>query len=158
MNPRSLTRQKDFQKVYLEGRKLVTRTFVLHLLPAPDDAKAVVASKKVGGAVQRNRAKRLLRHMLQAVFFPGSEATVKKTAWFVDGAGTRSLEDGEAATGLWVVAVGRRPILERNIHDVIADARAALARLDEPDRVEPDRVEPDRTEPDAGRPQQPEGH
>lgn len=132
MNPRSLTRQKDFQKVYLEGRKLVTRTFVLHLLPAPDDARAVVASKKVGGAVQRNRAKRLLRHMLQAVFFPGSEATVKKTAWFV-GAAATALPDDAAAAGLWVVAVGRRPILERDIHAVVADARAAIARLDEPD-------------------------
>jgi len=132
VNPRSLTRQKDFQKVYLEGRKLVTRTFVLHLLPAPDDARAVVASKKVGGAVQRNRAKRLLRHMLQAVFFPGSEATVKKTAWFVEAAAPRQ-PDAQAATGLWVVAVGRRPILERDIHQVVGDARAALARLDEPD-------------------------
>lgn len=132
MNPRSLTRQKDFQKVYLEGRKLVTRTFVLHLLPAPDDARAVVASKKVGGAVQRNRAKRLLRHMLQAVFFPGSEATVKKTAWFVGAAAPASPDDA-AAAGLWVVAVGRRPILERDIHAVVADARAAVARLDEPD-------------------------
>ena len=132
MNPRSLTRQKDFQKVYLEGRKLVTRTFVLHLLPAPDDARAVVASKKVGGAVQRNRAKRLLRHMLQAVFFPGSEATVKKTAWFVGAAAPASPDDA-AVAGLWVVAVGRRPILERDIHAVVADARAAVARLDEPD-------------------------
>ncbi len=132
MNPRSLTRQKDFQKVYLEGRKLVTRTFVLHLLPAPDDARAVVASKKVGGAVQRKRAKRLLRHMLQAVFFPGSEATVKKTAWFVGAAAPRQ-PDEPAATGLWVVAVGRRTILERDIHQVVGDARAALARLDEPD-------------------------
>jgi hypothetical protein len=132
VNPRSLTRQKDFQKVYLEGRKLVTRTFVLHLLPAPDDARAVVASKKVGGAVQRNRAKRLLRHMLQAVFFPGSEATVKKTAWFVGAAAPASPDDA-AAAGLWVVAVGRRPILERDIHAVVADARAAVARLDEPD-------------------------
>ncbi len=150
MNPRSLTRQKDFQKVYLEGRKLVTRTFVLHLLPAPDDARAVVASKKVGGAVQRNRAKRLLRHMLQAVFFPGSEATVKKTAWFVDSArllvqDASALPEAEAATGLWVVVVGRRPILERDIHDVIKDARAALAQLDEPEAG------------DAGRSRQPEG-
>jgi hypothetical protein len=149
VNPRSLTRQKDFQKVYAEGRKLVTRTFVLHLLPAPDDARAVVASKKVGGAVQRNRAKRLLRHMLQAVFFPGSEATVKKTAWFVAGSGVLSPDvepspEPRTTTGLWVVAVGRRPILERDIHEVVRDARAAIARLDEPDAG------------DAGRTGQPE--
>ena len=55
---RSLARKTEFQKVYAEGAKSVGRLVVVYLLPAADAARAVVASRKVGGAVQRNRAKR----------------------------------------------------------------------------------------------------
>ncbi len=69
---RSLVRKREFQQVYEQGAKKVGRLVVVYLLvpdgehfagPAnvPDLARAVVASKKVGNAVARNRAKRLLR-------------------------------------------------------------------------------------------------
>ena len=61
MNWRSLARQNEFQKVYGSGAKRVGRLVVVYLLVANDFGSAVVASRKVGGAVQRNRAKRLLR-------------------------------------------------------------------------------------------------
>lgn len=126
--PRSLTRRRDFQKVYEEGRKLVSRSFVLHLLPAPDLARAVVASKKVGGAVQRNRAKRLLRHMLQAVFFADAAVTATAIAAAL-GAAAPGSSGGRSEPGLWIVAVARRAILETNIHALTAEARERVEEL-----------------------------
>lgn len=121
MKPRSLTRRSEFSTVYEKGHKLVGRSCVLYLLPATDDARAVVASRKVGGAVQRNRAKRLLRHMIQAVVFPESRTLAKTTASLL------RLPDNK--TGLWVVAVARRRILDLDIHAVVADAGMMLADL-----------------------------
>lgn len=64
-----------FLKVYNKGKRAVTRTAVVHVLPdrhayrikkARPDKKAVnrigiTVTKKTGGAVQRNRVKRVLR-------------------------------------------------------------------------------------------------
>lgn len=54
----------DFDKIFKNGRKISTPFFLFAYIPA-ELTKAtrigVVASKKVGGAVQRNRAKRILR-------------------------------------------------------------------------------------------------
>ena len=57
----------EFQKVYEGGVKKVGRLLVVYLLSADDMARGVVASRKVGGAVQRNRAKRLLREFATRV-------------------------------------------------------------------------------------------
>ena len=99
------------------------RTHVLYLLPAEDDARAVVASRKVGGAVQRNRAKRVLRELLQAVIFKEPERALEITACCASGAGPDAPADG-----LWIVAVARRAILDCDIHAVKAES---LAMLDE---------------------------
>ena len=58
-----LTRSADFRAVYDAGRKAVGRGMVLYLLPRPEGALrlGVVTGRKVGGAVQRTRARRLLR-------------------------------------------------------------------------------------------------
>lgn len=58
-----LTRSSDFRAAFDAGRKAVGRRMVLYLLPRPDGRLrlGVVSSRKVGGAVQRNRARRLLR-------------------------------------------------------------------------------------------------
>lgn len=58
-----LTRPSQFRVVYEKGRKVVGRGLILWALPttAPGIRLGVVASRRVGGSVQRNRARRLLR-------------------------------------------------------------------------------------------------
>jgi len=64
-----ITRQRHFALVKKHGVNHVTPAFVaLCLIPPPYPVPyahyAVIASRKVGGAVQRNRAKRRLRALL----------------------------------------------------------------------------------------------
>lgn len=65
-----LSRSADFDRVYREGRSHANRHLVLYAFPRAKDDAAVEDSdprlgisvgRKVGGAVQRNRVKRLLR-------------------------------------------------------------------------------------------------
>jgi len=56
--------QANFQKIYKQGRKIWSPYFLLiyNLNPTLNQPLiGIVASKKVGGAVQRNKAKRMLR-------------------------------------------------------------------------------------------------
>jgi ribonuclease P protein component len=58
-----LTRSVDFQAAFESGRKAVGKRMALHLLPRPEGCLrlGVVSSRKIGSAVARNRARRLLR-------------------------------------------------------------------------------------------------
>jgi len=61
-----LSRSGDFDRVYREGRSNGNRYLVLYAFPRPDDAGGEVrlgisASRKVGGAVERNTVKRTLK-------------------------------------------------------------------------------------------------
>ncbi|MGE4425099.1 MAG: ribonuclease P protein component [Solirubrobacteraceae bacterium] len=61
-----LTRSADFDRVFRRGRSFGNRHFVLHLFPRPEDGAdeprvGLSVSRRVGGAVERNRVKRLLR-------------------------------------------------------------------------------------------------
>lgn len=60
---RRLTRPSLFQQAYAQGRRVIGRAMVLWLREGEGASLrlGVVASRKVGGAVQRARAKRLLR-------------------------------------------------------------------------------------------------
>uniref|UniRef100_A0A6J5ZZV5 Unannotated protein n=1 Tax=freshwater metagenome TaxID=449393 RepID=A0A6J5ZZV5_9ZZZZ len=66
--PRRLSRSADFERVYRQGRSIGGRYFVLHLFPRDgggelkeDPRLGLSVSRKVGGAVERNKVKRLLR-------------------------------------------------------------------------------------------------
>ena len=62
-----LTRSSDFQRVYRQGSSTASRFLVLHYFEQPagtagaEPRLGLSVSKKLGGAVVRNRVKRLLR-------------------------------------------------------------------------------------------------
>ena len=62
---RRLSRSAEFDRVYREGRSHASRHLVLHSFPRTTDADGprlgISVGRKVGGAVERNRMKRLLR-------------------------------------------------------------------------------------------------
>ena len=65
---RRIRKGSDFAAVLRKGRKRRCPYFTLHILPTPsrDCARfGIIASRRVGGAVQRNRAKRLLREVFR---------------------------------------------------------------------------------------------
>jgi len=95
----------QFRYCYEGGHKVVTRYAVVFMRePAEADGVrvGVVASRKVGGAVKRNRARRLLREAARS---------------FVSRWQDRSM---------WVVLVAREAINERNARDVQDDIERAL--------------------------------
>ena len=84
--PRRLSRSADFERVYRQGRSFGGRYFVLHLFPRSDGAElekgprlGLSVSRKVGGALERNKVKRLLRSAVDQLverFDPASDVVV----------------------------------------------------------------------------------
>ncbi len=124
MNLRSLSKKSDFQEVYERGAKKVGRLLVVYLLDGPDHAGAVVASRKVGNAIRRNRAKRLLREAVRngELGRPAGRDIIL-TRFFPDSALAQPA--GNRTAGLWVVLVARSAMLKAGAEEV----RAELDRL-----------------------------
>jgi ribonuclease P protein component len=101
---RTLQHAWQFRRCYDAGRKLVANHTVIFLFspPEPDGLRiGVVASRRVGGAVERNRAKRLLREASRQVMalWPGDH---------------------------WVVLVARGSIVTCSAEEVRVDIARAL--------------------------------
>jgi ribonuclease P protein component len=62
---RRLSRSAEFERVYRQGRSKGNRFLVLYAFPREEDAAGprlgLSVSRRVGGAVERNRVKRVLR-------------------------------------------------------------------------------------------------
>jgi len=104
-----LKRRAEFLRVADARRKWAAPGLVLQVATAEgqDDAIRVgfTATKRLGGAVVRNRAKRRLR------------------------AAARQVLPTHAAPGHDLVLIGRNETLSRNFADLALDLRAALAKL-----------------------------
>jgi ribonuclease P protein component len=104
---RRLQRRTEFQRVFETGRRIPGR--YLTLLVAPNEAGrarlGIVASRKLGDAVRRNRAKRLIRE----IFRKTSPTTVRPA---VD-----------------VVVIPRRELFDASYSNLESDFHAALRRV-----------------------------
>lgn len=98
-----IRRRADFQQVYEHGTKLHGRYSTVFVLPNNQAVGrlGIAATKKLGGAIQRNRAKRLIREIFR---------------------------HNKITPGLDVVVVPRRELLEASLTALETDYRATLER------------------------------
>jgi ribonuclease P protein component len=97
-----LTRSADFDRVFRQGSSHGGREFVLYVFPRGDEEVAtprlgLSVSRKVGGAVQRNQVKRLLR---EAFALDGDRLPVGSDVVVVARSDARALAEREGLAGI----------------------------------------------------------
>ncbi|HEY0876767.1 MAG TPA: ribonuclease P protein component [Vicinamibacterales bacterium] len=97
-------RRGEFQRVFDTGYRISSRYFTLLLAPrtSPGARLGIVASRKLGDAVRRNRAKRLIREIFRHLEAP--------------------------ASGVDVVVIPRRELFDVPFTDLERDFKAAWRR------------------------------
>lgn len=106
--------REDFQKVYDSGRRVSGRLMTLFVGPNGTGSPrlGIAATRKIGGAVVRNRAKRLVRELFR---------------------------QHKPIGGLDIVVVPRREMVHAPYVTLADEFRALLERSDEPGRREAER-------------------
>ncbi len=100
-----IRRRPEFERVYNQGARIHGRFMTLFVLPNGGEGPrfGVAATRKLGSAVERNRAKRLSREVFRR---------------------------NKVTAGLDIVIVPRREMLDAPFANLEADYHAALARRD----------------------------
>ncbi len=104
---RRLSRSAEFERVYRQGRSTANRHLVLYTFPNPSTRRprlGLSVSRKVGGAVERNHVKRLLREAFAQA-------------------------ENDLSPGQDIVVVARPEVRELAVRDGLAGIDAALAEL-----------------------------
>lgn len=100
-----ILKRDEFRRVYEQGRKLHGRYFTAFILPGRNARPriGITTTRKIGNAVERNRARRLLREAF------------RKNKWLVP-------------AGVDIVVNVKRPLVEAAYRDLEGDFIAFLER------------------------------
>jgi ribonuclease P protein component len=98
-----IRRRTEYQKVYERGVRFHSRLSTVFMLPNQGGVGrlGIAATRKLGGAVQRNRAKRLIREVFRR---------------------------NKVAAGFDVVVIPKRDLLDASLSTIEADYRTLLER------------------------------
>ena len=104
-----LKENRDFRRAYNKGEAFVSPYFVVYILKKKTEKVrlGITVSKKIGGAVERNRAKRIIRHAYKNI----------DTLYGVK-------------TGHLIVIVAREAIAGKKTNDIEREMTRALKKLE----------------------------